>query len=205
MTINIWLSYVLLALTFLITPGISHLLMLSNSASYGIRRSLATAMGDLTANTLQMFAAGFGMAVIITQAPHVFLTIKWLGVAYLVYLGLKMIFTKVDIAARKTATTRQLFLQGFVTSASNPKAIIFFAALFPQFITPEAAVFPQVLILTVTYLVLDGSFLLLYGLGAERLSKFLKRQNIIGPISGLFIIGAAILLARKSITGTSPL
>jgi len=205
MTINIWLSYVLLALTFLITPGISHLLMLSNSASYGIRRSLATAMGDLTANTLQMFAAGFGMAVIITQAPHVFLTIKWLGVAYLVYLGLKMIFTKVDIAARKTATTRQLFLQGFVTSASNPKAIIFFAALFPQFITPEAAVFPQVLILTVTYLVLDGSFLLLYGLGAERLSKSLKRQNIIGPISGLFIIGAAILLARKSITGTSPL
>jgi len=205
MTINIWLSYVLLALTFLITPGISHLLMLSNSASYGIRRSLATAMGDLTANTLQMFAAGFGMAVIITQAPHVFLTIKWLGVAYLVYLGLKMIFTKVDITARKTVTTRQLFLQGFVTSASNPKAIIFFAALFPQFITPEATVFPQVLILTVTYLVLDGSFLLLYGLGAERLSKFLKRQNIIGPISGLFIIGAAILLARKSITGTSPL
>jgi len=199
MTIDIWLAFVGLALTFLITPGISHLLMLSNSLAYGVKRSLATAAGDLTANILQMLAAGLGIATLITKAPAVFFIIKWLGVAYLLYLGLKLIFGNARPTVRKAVNVRQLYMQGFVTSGSNPKAIVFFAALFPQFISPSNPLAPQLLALILTYLFLDGCFLIAYGFGAEILSKRVKNTSWLHPISGIFIIIAAMMLAWKSV------
>jgi len=201
MPFETWLAFFGLALTFLITPGISHLLMLSNSLAYGAKRSLATAAGDLSANTLQMLAAGLGLAALITKAPTVFLAIKWAGVAYLVYLSLKMIFGTHKTSAKKAVSAAQLYQQGFFTSASNPKAVVFFAALFPQFISPELALAPQLAILTLTYLVMDGCFLLFYGFSADQISKRLSdgRQAWLNPVSGIFILFAAGLLAWKNI------
>jgi len=201
MPFETWLAFFGLALTFLITPGISHLLMLSNSLAYGARRALATAAGDLSANTLQMLAAGLGVAALITKAPTIFLIIKWAGVAYLIYLGLKMIFGTHKISAKKAVSAAQLYQQGFFTSASNPKAVVFFAALFPQFIAPEYPLAPQLAILTLTYLVLDGCFLLFYGFSADQISKRLSagKQAWLNPASGIFILVAAALLAWKNI------
>ena len=88
MTMQIWLTYIVTVLVLMSTPGPSQLLMLSNSASHGFRRSLATAAGDLSANALQMLASGLGLAVIIAASGQALLVIKWLGVAYLIWLGL---------------------------------------------------------------------------------------------------------------------
>ncbi|MGB0906310.1 MAG: LysE family translocator [Maricaulaceae bacterium] len=203
MTVDVWFGFVLLALGFLITPGISHILMLSNSLAYGARRSLATAAGDLSANTLQMLAAGLGMAALITSAPQAFTAIKWGGVTYLVYLGVRLLFkTKFapDVEAADISGAA-LYRQGFFTSASNPKAIVFFAALFPQFISAELPFWPQLIILSLTYLALDGAFLLAYGLGADTLKARLNSAalRMINPLSGIFIIGAAVLLAMKTL------
>jgi len=199
MAVETWFAFIALTLTFLLSPGISHLLMLSNSLAYGTRRALATAAGDLSANTLQMLAAGLGIATLITKAPNIFLVIKWLGVAYLLYLGLKLIFSQTKQNAKKAVNARQLYMQGFFTSASNPKAVVFFAALFPQFITAQNPLAPQLAILTLTYLILDGAFLLFYGFSADRLTKRLKDTGWIYPASGVFIILAAIMLAWKSV------
>ena len=90
MSFEIWLAYLATVLAFMITPGPSHLLMLSNSMTHGFRPSLATAAGDLTANALQMLAAGLGLAAILVTSQNALTIIKWAGVAYLIWMGFRM-------------------------------------------------------------------------------------------------------------------
>ena len=191
------------------TPGPSHLLMLSNSAAHGFKRSLATVAGDLMANSLQMFAAGLGLAALLTVYGNALLIIKWLGVAYLIWLGVRMILRagKTGEASAKATKTslRTLWLQGFITSASNPKAIVFFAALFPQFISADRPFWIQFAVLSVTYLLIDGLFLSAYGIGATWIaSRFAgSARTRIDRVGGGFIVGAAVLLGLKTLRDSS--
>lgn len=205
MTFEIWTVYVAIVLVLMITPGPSQLLMLSNSAAHGFRRSLATAVGDLTANACQMLAAGLGLAAILAATGSALLVVKWLGVAYLIWLGVRMIHgarvSGQDSSTGKARTTiRSLWLQGFITSASNPKAVVFFAALFPQFIQSESPFWPQFLTLSATYIIVDGLFLSGYGAGSSWIASRLKREARpwIERVGGGFMIGAAILLGLKT-------
>lgn len=207
MPLEIWTIYVAAVLVMMSTPGPSQLLMLSNSAAHGFKRSTATAIGDLTANALQMIAAGFGLAALLAASTNALFVIKWLGVAYLIWLGFRMILrasskgNQLSIEGSKT-TLKTLWFQGFITSASNPKAVVFFAALFPQFISPEAAFTSQFLILSVTYIVIDGLFLSTYGIGASWVGARFKgrTKSWIERIGGGFMIGAAILLGLKTVS-----
>ena len=207
MSVETWTIYVMTVLALMSTPGPSQLLMLSNSGVHGFRRSLATAAGDLCANALQMLAAGLGLAVIIAASATALQVIKWAGVAYLIWLGVRMIRRAKpdgpgDTAQRARSSLRALWTQGFLTSAANPKAVVFFAALFPQFIFADAAFWPQFLILSATYIVMDGVFLSAYGLGSSWIvARFKGDARIwIERIGGGFMIGAAVLLGLKSIT-----
>ena len=151
------------AVFFATPPDTSQLLIISNSAKHGLRRSAFTIAGDLTANSLQMTGAAFGLAAIIATSASAFTWIKWLGVAYLVWIGVQLILSKdqlADVGANRSGQSFRLFRQGFVTSMANPFAVVFFGALFPQFIDPASPVMPQLLILGVTYLVVDGAILL---------------------------------------------
>lgn len=206
MTIQIWSIYVVTVLALMSTPGPSQLLMLANSASHGFTRSLATAVGDLSANVLQMLAAGLGLAAILATSGQALMAIKWLGVCYLVWLGVRMIrnASSQNAAQRieqKAPTLKTLWLQGFLTSAANPKAVVFFAALFPQFIHSEYAFWPQFLILSATYIVIDGSFLTAYGKTASWVSEKLQgsAKTWIERGGGGFMIMAAILLVFKTL------
>ncbi|WP_299781331.1 LysE family translocator [uncultured Roseobacter sp.] len=209
MSFDIWALYVTTVFLFMLTPGPSHLLMLSNSMTHGFRPSIATAIGDLSANALQMLAAGLGLAAIIVASQHALTVIKWMGVAYLLWMGIRMWRTagkgSRSMKSNISASPRKLWLQGFVTSAANPKAVVFFAALFPQFITADQPFFLQLFILSATYIAIDGSFLLGYGASAGWLAKRLKgkAQVAIGRIGGAFLIGAAILLGLKSMRDTA--
>ena len=207
MTLEIWTYYVLTVLALMSTPGPSQLLMMTNSGVHGFRRALSTAAGDLSANALQMLAAGLGLAAIIAASATALTFIKWAGVAYLVWLGCRMILrAKPDDPekqdAQKTASLLSLWMQGFLTSAANPKAVVFFAALFPQFITPHAAFWPQFLILSATYIAMDGLFLSAYGLGSSWIvARFKGNARVwIERVGGGFMIGAAVLLGFKSLS-----
>jgi len=186
------------------TPGPSQLLMISNSISSGFHRSVVTAAGDLTANFIQMIVASVGLVGIISSSREFFVVVKWTGVIYLVYLGLGLILSKTGTQSHsqeRIRTNKGLYWQGFFTSATNPKAVIFFAALFPQFINPQTKLFGQFVILSSTYLIIDASFLVCYGKFAEWISMKLTlsaRQHL-NKASGLFLIGAAILLGMKDI------
>jgi len=205
MTFDIWLVYFASILVFMSTPGPSHLLMLSNSLGNGFSKSTATAAGDLSANFLQMIAASLGLASILGSSQSLFIVIKWAGVFYLAYLGLRLIFSaKNNIYSSQPRSLRSLYWQGFITSAANPKAVIFFAALFPQFISPEQVLLPQFLILSTTYLAVDGAFLCFYGkfadvFKAKVLSGYGRVLNI---FSGGLFLGAAVLLGVKDLQKT---
>ncbi len=206
MTIELWSIYVATVLALMSTPGPSQLLMLSNSAAHGFQRSLATAAGDLTANALQMLAAGLGLAAIIAVSGNALSIIKWAGVIYLIWLGCRMILraspnNSSESESMGPVSLKSLWFQGFVTSAANPKAVVFFAALFPQFIQAESPFWPQFLILSLTYLMMDAVFLSTYGYGAGWIAKRFRgsAKAWIERIGGSFMILAAVLLGLKSL------
>ncbi len=203
MSFEVWITYVATVLLLMSTPGPSQLLMLSNSAANGLGRGIITAAGDLTANLLQMLAAGLGLAAIVTASGTALAVIKWLGVAYLVYLGLRMILKAEpqNAQAASRASRKALWVQGFVTSAANPKAVVFFAALFPLFIDGSLPFWPQFAILSATYLTIDGLFLTAYGGSASWLASRLKgsARLWLDRVGGSFMILAAILLGLKSL------
>ena len=201
MPFETYLAYLaVLAVFFATPPGSSQILIITNSLRHGLRRSLATAAGDLTANTLQILAAGFGLVAIIAASADILVVIKWLGVAYLVWYGIRIFRAEPVPLDRETAQTspRKLFTQGFVTSAANPEAVFFFAALFPQFIDPALPLLPQIDILGITYLIVDGAVLVAMGASAERLLGGLRtRARLLNRLAGSAMIAAAILLGLK--------
>ncbi|MBT8078352.1 MAG: LysE family translocator [Gammaproteobacteria bacterium] len=204
MTPELWLAYTTTLVIYMSTPGPSHLLMLSNSLSSGFPRSIATAAGDLTANTVQIVVASLGLVSLIAGSREVFIYIKWAGVAYLVFLGVSLIRRQLDaqLATRNSPQSRgELYWQGFVTSASNPKAIIFFAALFPQFVNPQSPPVAQFAVLGMTFLLVDGAFLLGYGHFANWVSDRFDRYvgQHMNRVSGVLLIIAALLLGLRDI------
>ncbi|MBF0186821.1 MAG: LysE family transporter [Magnetococcales bacterium] len=207
MSIELWLTYVMTLLVFFVTPGPSHLLMLSNSLSHGYKQARFTAWGDLTANTLQIIVAGSGMVGVVYASQEAFILLKWAGVAYLIYLAvLKWRSASPPSPALHkgfyySTSRRLLFMQGFLTSAANPKAVVFFAALFPQFLTPGSDLFLQITLLGFTYIVMDGLFLLFYGRCADWFSHCMKQQThaLLSRLSALCLLATAGFLAVRGL------
>ena len=147
MTLEVYLAYLATVGVFFATPpGPSQLLMISNSMRFGARASVATVVGDLSANALQMTAAAFGLAAVVAVSGDLMTVVKWLGVGYLVFVGVRTFLApapSLSSIGQAAVSRGRLFRQGFLTSSANPKAIIFFAALFPQFIDASQPILPQ--------------------------------------------------------------
>ena len=201
MNIEVYISYLVVVLIFFATPpDTSQLLVISNSLRHGLKKTTATIWGDLTANVLQMTAAAFGLAAVISVSAEFFQIVKWLGVVYLIYIGVSLIVRKEIIEEKEQSVSghrRQLFQQGFFTSSANPFAITFFAALFPQFINSSESILPQLILLGGTYIIIDGVVLLFWGAFAVKaFSKFkFVTSEWLNRISGALMILAAIYLA----------
>ena len=149
-----------------------------------------------------MSAAAFGIAAAIAASATVFQAVKCIGVAYLAWIGLRLLLSRPrasEATAASAASPTTLFRQGLITSSVNPFAVMFFAALFPQFIDPAAPTFPQLAILGSTYLVVDCVILLAWGSLAAVAAARLRRQalGLINRICGTLMLGAAFLLADK--------
>ena len=201
MTIETYIVYLGTVLIFFAhPPGPSQLLFIGGSVQHGLRRALPILAGDLSANAIQIVIAGFGLASLIALSASAFTMLKYLGVAYLIWIGVRMIRDASRARAIRPAPSRgALFRRGFMTSAANPYAVVFFAALFPQFIQADASVAPQVAILGITYLVIDGSILVLMGAFATRLMSVLgsRFERWLSITSGVGLILAAIAIALR--------
>lgn len=206
MSFETYLLYLgVIAAFFLTPPDTSQLLVISNSLRHGLRRSTATIAGDLIANIMQMLAAAFGLAAIIVASADALAIVKWMGVLYLLWIGLRVMLTRPrqgQVESAGDGRPSVLFRQGFLTSAANPYAIVFFAALFPQFLDSSRSLLPQLLVLGTTYLAVDAVLLVIWGWAAIRtVGRAGSRFGDIwmARISGGLLIGAAALLASEDL------
>lgn len=204
MLFETWLLYISTVFFFLLSPGPSHIFMLSTSFSHGFKKSIATGAGDLSAHVWQTAVASAGLVSLIYTFQDLFIVIKWFGVIFLIYLAVKQ-FMKKDVNIKNDknldVSAKRLYLNGFLMSSSNPKAVIFFAALFPLFVDVTQPTMIQFFILGLTYIVIDGMFLLFYGyFAAWSKEKFGEHINMyLNKISGGLLLSSAFLLALKDI------
>ncbi|MCW9034748.1 MAG: LysE family translocator [Rhodospirillales bacterium] len=210
MTIELWLLYLLASVGLSLTPGPNGLLALTHGALYGLRRSIFTVSGGVVGFTMLMGISMAGMGALLLASQQAFLIVKWIGAAYLVYLGVKVWRSPPphvgieDRQGKDTTTSRwQLFSNGFFVAVANPKAIIFFAAFLPQFIDPATPKLPQFFILAGTYAFIEFVYEALLAGSAQKFSRWLSKGNVgkwFNRISGAtFIsIGGLLLTVNKN-------
>jgi len=199
MNIETWLAFVAASLVLTMTPGPSIILGMVHTMKYGARKTVATALGDISANFLQMILVAIGLGAVIASSESAFLVIKWFGIATLVYMGLKMLLSKpsdIEQASEEEAVpTHKLFLSGFLVAAGNPKAIVFFTAFFPQFIDPSQPLFQQMAIMCPTMALLDFTWVMIYALSTKKFLGFMNTHPmVLNRAGGSALISASVFL-----------
>jgi homoserine/homoserine lactone efflux protein len=210
MTIESLLLFTSIGFIAAITPGPAILLVSTHCIKYGLRNSIATILGNITGLFTLSLLAVLGLSTVILYSAPIFIALKLVGACYLVFLGVKLWRNGFLIAsntvmsdhklAQSSATPKlyRLYTQGILIALSNPKAIGFTTALFPQFINTNLPLAPQFLILILIFMSLSFSCLLGYGLLAVRArqrTQSSSMQRIVGKLFGTAFIGSGIVLA----------
>ena len=200
MTIQTWLWFCLTEVVLCLTPGPAVLLVVSQGMRRGFASSRRGAAGILTGNAIYFALSAAGLGAVLLASKRVFDVLQIAGAAYLVLLGLKMLLIPSRPETPLDApTTRRLdnsFVQGLLTQLANPKAIVFFTALLPQFVDPAKPMTMQFVILGVISILVELPVLLLYGLAADRgRAAYGKHARFIERLSGACLIAAGAKLA----------
>ncbi|UTW07670.1 LysE family translocator [Pseudomonas benzenivorans] len=208
MSLETWLLFASAALIVILIPGPLSLLMVSNSLNYGLRRSLPAFLGGVSASICLLSASALGLGALLLASERLFTLLKLIGALYLFFLAWQSWQQSRQAATPAKAqeqpvnpSFRSMFWKAFGLGASNPKDILFFAAFLPQFISAEQAILSQLLVLIITWAVLDLGCKLFYGLSAHGAARYLrsgKGQVWFNRVSaGLFASAAtASLLSR---------
>jgi homoserine/homoserine lactone efflux protein len=187
MSLHHWLLYVSVVLAVIVTPGPSAALCLTHGASHGVWRATATVLGGMVASLTLMTLSALGLGAAITASTTLFLVIKFAGAAYLIWLGLAMwrapapAADATSIASTGPATSHarwtRLWRQGFLVGIGNPKDLLFFGALFPQFLDPAKPMAAQFALLAATWLAVDGLSMTGYAALGTRIGPALRRSG----------------------------
>ena len=202
MSFETWAAFAVASAIMLAMPGPTILLVVSYALSHGRRVASATvagvALGDFTAMTASMLGVG---ALLATSAT-LFTVLKWIGAAYLVYLGIKLWRAPVGDGAipqaEKETNARRIFLHAYVVTALNPKSIIFFVAFLPQFLDPAAPALTQMVVFETTFVILATLNAAAYALLASMARGAIRKpsvQRIVNRTGGSLLIGAGMLAA----------
>ena len=196
-----YLIFLQIILFMFITPGAPRVLIMSQSINYGFGRSLWTAFGDISANTLQGILVLLGFGAMIKLFPNIVIYFKWAGILYLLYIayGYVKIKSKIDIATNlKLKSNTSLYIDGFLIAFFGPKAVIFFVTIFPTFLKPDGNYLIHFFILMFSYVVLDFLTLAIYSGIAKTISDKLKTNfRTLNYISASALILIAIFIAIK--------
>ena len=182
-----------------ITPGIPRVVIVSHTINYGLNRSVWTALGDISANICQGILVVFVIGSLLRESTEALNLIKWAGILYIIYLAYDT-FTarlgKVKSKSKKIKSKLSFFKDGFLIAGLSPKAIVFFGTIFTSFIDFNSNYYIQFFILMTTYVVLDFLTLMMYGLAAEKVAKWLKgNPKTLNTISACVLLIIAIFIA----------
>jgi homoserine/homoserine lactone efflux protein len=204
MTLGTWTLFAVTETALCFTPGPAVLLVLSQGLTRGTRPSVWANLGILTGNASYFALSATGLGAVLLASYELFSAIRWLGAAYLVWLGVSAFFgrsTVLAVGAAAPASAARTFLNGFVLQLANPKALLFFVALLPPFIDPRGSVLAQVAVLGTTSVVIEFFVLLAYGALAGRLTAVAARprfQTLANRVAGTMLVAAGVNVALQS-------
>ena len=199
MTLEIYLAYVLACVVITIVPGPTVTMIVANSLAHGSRAGLLNVAGTQIGLGLMMATLVVGLSTIIATMGWWFDWLRLAGAAYLIWMGCKLLFTRISIEDAKApqAPRGGFVLQGLLVILSNPKGLLWFGAFIPQFIDPKGNYVGQIILLGLTAmavaLVSDGAYAVLVGRAGSALSK--RRVQLVSRIGGVFLIGGGLWLA----------
>ena len=208
MEINLWLAYVTVISLLIFSPGPSAILCLDHGVRYGATKSIYTILGGSIASLFLMALSAFGLGVLLLASAHAFMAVKLVGALYLIYLGIVMwreggkgFHSSTSSKEYTEANKASMFKTGFLVGISNPKDIIFFAALFPNFVSIEQPQGVQFFLLALTWVVIDFVAMFLYSsMGLRVAPWFENKVNMLrfNRFMGGVFVTAGGLLAMSS-------
>ena len=194
-----YLIFLQIILFLFITPGLPRVVIVSHTLNYGLKKSIWTAVGDVSANIIQGILVVFLIGSFLSDNPEILYYLKWAGILYVVYLAYDTYTAKISSINSREQSTKSIlsfYKDGFMVAGLSPKAIIFFGTIFSSFINFESNVFSQFMILMITYVVLDFLTLMIYGMAAEKISIWLKsKPKVLNTISACVLLIIALYVA----------
>jgi homoserine/homoserine lactone efflux protein len=202
-TFTTWLFFCLTEAVLCLTPGPAVLLVVSLALTRGSRAGFGASLGILAANGIYFAISATSLGALLLASTELFTVVKWAGAAYLIWTGGRMLFAsdKAEVTAGPEDVRRRrlgAFSYGVLTQGANPKALIFFSAILPQFVDPRGPVGWQLLVLGVTSMVIEFAVLGMYVLASQRARGLSGNRRLAGPLNrvgGAFLVGAGARLA----------
>lgn len=203
MSIEVWLAFVAASAALLVIPGPTVLMILSYALSQGRRVALATVVGVALGDFLAMTASLLGLGALVLASATLFQVLKWIGAAYLVWLGIQLLRARPAQGRHVESglaviVPRKVLRHSATVAALNPKSIAFFLAFVPQFIQPAAPMVPQLIILIATFVGLGALVALSYALAAGQMRARISKASTLRMLNrtgGATLIGMGILTA----------
>jgi homoserine/homoserine lactone efflux protein len=197
MSPSLWAAFAGATAVLMLIPGPNVALIVANSLRFGVSAGLLTVAGTSAAMVAQLTVASLGVTAIFGALAEAFWTLRWLGVAYLVWLGIRAWREPAsDLSETRAAPPSKTFGRGFLVSLTNPKTLAFYAAFLPQFLDPAKPLGPQMAILSLTFvavaLIIDSGWALLAARARSVVARFGRLRN---RLTGTALIGAALGLA----------
>ncbi|WP_277983149.1 LysE family translocator [Sphingomonas faeni] len=205
MTLHAWWLFVVAVFLLCGTPGPNMLHVMTRSIAFGARRSVAAMAGCLTALVIVLAASAAGVSALLAAWPRVFDALRYAGVAYLIFLGIKAWHgagSPIDLGGDtlpESWSARRLFRGGFAIGISNPKLLLFAAAFLPQFVDRASPQAPQFAILVVTFAVVESFWYGVYAAGGRTLARSLTRpvlRRAFDRVTGAIFVGFGLALLR---------
>ena len=208
MDVTTLLAFTLVALIAIATPGPTVLLALANGSRFGLRRSVPGMLGAVASDFVLVGAVALGLGALLAASEFWFTVVKWVGAAYLAWLGIRLLRSKggLDVAQSADATgaapPRAVFAKSFLVAVTNPKGYLFCSALLPQFIDPVAPQWPQYVVIGIVFAALD--FVVMFGyaaVGAHAI-RLLQRRAVLWMDrccgAALLLLSGSLLVYRRS-------
>lgn len=199
MDLSTWVAFAVLETILCLTPGPAVLFVVGTTLGRGRGAGLAATGGIITGNTIYFVLSATSLGAILLASYQLFTAVRWIGAAYLIYLGLRALFSPQQrTVVAPVVSAGRSYAGGTLTQLSNPKALIFFTALLPQFIDPHRWLVAQITILGVTSQVIEALVMVTYILlasGVARSARNTLSGGIFERVAGAFLIGAALKLA----------
>lgn len=204
MNVSLYVAFTLATVLLIVVPGPTVILVTATSLSRGTRAGLIAVAGSTSAAALQLAVVVAGFASIVTLAGSSFEWIRWAGVVYLIYLGIRAWTGAGSRASAETpavasSRARRDFARGFVVTLTNPKTLLFLGAFLPQFVDPDLPRLPQLLILAASFLGIAGVLDSVWALAAGRVGTLLespRSKRLIDRLAGTVLLCAGVALAE---------